>query len=542
MLCQCHPQKVCLLLPRAVVIRRTVFTMTMAILVLHSLPTCRGFGMPGRRAAANIGRDAAIRLWYTSTRDGTLLHDNNNDDAVEPKFVFDTSSTGTTTTNHPLGSPSTESHCSLEEAPRKWGNEDRIAQWENLTKVYPQDANAFYQFGMALAQHWCWMTESQHQHQQQQQQQQNQPVLASPSPSRCSTATTAMIKGLLQRAIVALESAVQLEREQVWQILWTNTTKRTRRSCSPRSSSSSSRTSANLVVALRTLAWYYHCIGRSNDCLRCIDEQQWWISRKMMFAVEEVNDTISSWHPSFEWIQTKGHHHHHHHETSLVQGIASSSPPKDVPLQMSHPLDDGTPKKSQGPRSRKIAIRTIGDRPLINATTISRIRQSVDEYLQLQQQQTKLSSSSSSSLPYEEGEEIHQAATTTTKAATRFTMQYSGNSDIHLSDLCFMDPSLIPWINEMLGTSIYPLVRVAFGGEQRNEDDGERGEDTILPEEIPPSFSSPLCVYDALIVRYNSTQATHGGRLNGASLPLVREYLEFQTFSWSFSSCSCWLA
>ena len=80
----------------------------------------------------------------------------------------------------------------------------------------------------------------------------------------------------------------------------------------------------------------------------------------------------------------------------------------------------------------------------------------------------------------------------------------TGNSEVHLDDLCAADPILKTRIDTVLNEKIYPLVRATIGQEADNH--------------IPPQGS--LCVYDSILVRYNGEKAKAAGRV-GASQPLV---------------------
>jgi hypothetical protein len=196
----------------------------------------------------------------------------------------------------------------------------------------------------------------------------------------------------------------------------------------------------NLIVALRNLGIYYLKVGRSGDCLGTIDEQQRFIARKMPFAVEDLeNAPDPSLVPKFEWIYGRA------------------------------------PGDTESHLRRHVAIRTFGDCPLLDADAIRSIRESLFRYR----------------------EEHHGPG------ASRFTMQYSGNSDYHVVNLCANDPQFKDLMDRLLTTAVYPLVRASFH------------EDGI--GEIP---ETPLCVYDAIVVRYDASQASKSGR-QGASLPLV---------------------
>ena len=93
------------------------------------------------------------------------------------------------------------------------------------------------------------------------------------------------------------------------------------------------------------------------------------------------------------------------------------------------------------------------------------------------------------------------------KQLSRYTMQYVGNSEVHLDDLCANDPTLKQRIDYILQKRVYPLVRNAFS------------EDTFDGAEAP---LGPLCVYDSIFVRYNGDEARLAGRV-GASQPLHQD-------------------
>ena len=82
-----------------------------------------------------------------------------------------------------------------------------------------------------------------------------------------------------------------------------------------------------------------------------------------------------------------------------------------------------------------------------------------------------------------------------------------GNSEVHLDDLCAVDPILKDRIDQILQEKVYPMVRSAFS------------EDTSDGEEPP---LGPLCVYDSIFVRYNGDVAKAAGRI-GASQPLHQD-------------------
>lgn len=77
---------------------------------------------------------------------------------------------------------------------------------------------------------------------------------------------------------------------------------------------------------------------------------------------------------------------------------------------------------------------------------------------------------------------------------SRFTYQRKGNYEVHLADLLKQeqeDSVAKREIHNALQERIYPLVRDAFG--------------TSLCEEDPSSLQ--FCVYDAIVIRYNATEA-----------------------------------
>lgn len=91
---------------------------------------------------------------------------------------------------------------------------------------------------------------------------------------------------------------------------------------------------------------------------------------------------------------------------------------------------------------------------------------------------------------------------------SRYTMQYEGNREVHLDDLCRNDPALKERMDKILKEKIYPLVREAFKDQGGN--DGH-----------PPPLGA-LSVYDSIFVRYNGDVARKAGRI-GASQPLHQD-------------------
>jgi hypothetical protein len=91
--------------------------------------------------------------------------------------------------------------------------------------------------------------------------------------------------------------------------------------------------------------------------------------------------------------------------------------------------------------------------------------------------------------------------------ASRFTYQRPGNYEAHLAELqtdlkIGVPPATPSLIANTLLSKIYPMVRRAFQLEDYS------------------GTAAPLCVYDALVIRYNATQAVSG---QGAGQPLHRD-------------------
>ena len=84
---------------------------------------------------------------------------------------------------------------------------------------------------------------------------------------------------------------------------------------------------------------------------------------------------------------------------------------------------------------------------------------------------------------------------------SRFTYQYPGNSEAHVSDLKNMNA--VTCINHALQEKIYPMIRDNFWNSNQARSNDE---------------NSILYVYDALIIRYNATASA-----SGAGQPLHRD-------------------
>eukprot|EP00804_Cyclotella_cryptica_P030863 CCRYP_018361-RA/>CCRYP_018361-RA protein AED:0.02 eAED:0.02 QI:248/-1/1/1/-1/1/1/932/791 len=128
---------------------------------------------------------------------------------------------------------------------------------------------------------------------------------------------------------------------------------------------------------------------------------------------------------------------------------------------------------------RKVAVKTVGERPVFDDNDIRLLVSAADR----------------------------RFAQANGKQLSRYTMQYVGNSEVHLDDLCANDPVLKERIDHILRNKVYPLIRAAFS------EDHENGAET-------PAGS--LCVYDSIFVRYNGDEAKFAG-LAGASQPLHQD-------------------
>lgn len=130
-----------------------------------------------------------------------------------------------------------------------------------------------------------------------------------------------------------------------------------------------------------------------------------------------------------------------------------------------------------------LAIRTIGTDPILNQTSIRVLRNAIQEWWE-----PSLDSAAIATGTLETAKQRRQS---------RFTYQRQGNYEAHVFD-DFSDPQITikvhSIVNECLQSRIYPLVRQVFA---RNDDD----DDEIVP----------FCVYDALFIRYNATEAQLGG-------------------------------
>ena len=89
--------------------------------------------------------------------------------------------------------------------------------------------------------------------------------------------------------------------------------------------------------------------------------------------------------------------------------------------------------------------------------------------------------------------------------SSRFTYQRKGNYEAHLVDLAYHNPSIVDIMNESLQKHIYPLVRSEF------------------QDKIIDLANHKLCIYDALVIRYNATEAMLELDGTGAGQPLHRD-------------------
>ena len=83
---------------------------------------------------------------------------------------------------------------------------------------------------------------------------------------------------------------------------------------------------------------------------------------------------------------------------------------------------------------RNVAMRTVGDVRVLEQEDIAALRAAADAH-------------------------FAQAAG---RRTSRYTMQYEGNSEVHLDDLC-ADPALRARMDRALRERVYPLARAAFG-------------------------------------------------------------------------------
>jgi len=193
----------------------------------------------------------------------------------------------------------------------------------------------------------------------------------------------------------------------------------------------------DLAIVLSALAETQCKLGDFEGALKTIDRWAECGSIRSALAFEDSTELQRIKVPSYEWIQTQ--------------------------------------VKNGAEISRNVAVRTVGDMPVLEPEDITLLRAAADKHFAL-------------------------AAGFQT---SRFTMQYEGNSEAHLDDLC-ADPYLKERMDQIMQEKIYPLVREAFRG-----------------EEDEPQLGS-LCVYDSIFVRYNGDIAKAAGRL-GASQPLHQD-------------------
>ena len=138
-----------------------------------------------------------------------------------------------------------------------------------------------------------------------------------------------------------------------------------------------------------------------------------------------------------------------------------------------------------------LAIQSKKEQPLFNATTIETIRQAASAYWK---NSTK-----------------HQTS--------RFTFQRPGNYEAHVSDLG--NPAVNAAINDALVRIIYPLIRQVFwNGDENTTAAAANNNDNDESLRVPYKNNDfCLCVYDALLIRYNATEAAdHATKTNSTLL------------------------
>ena len=152
------------------------------------------------------------------------------------------------------------------------------------------------------------------------------------------------------------------------------------------------------------------------------------------------------------------------------------------------------------PSKRPLAIRTT-NQPLLDETSISIIREAAQTWWSEDQAEDDTAQSASD--------------LTSKSTKSRFTYQRTGNYEAHLVDLAdHVDGRIRTIAMDALRQKIYPLVRDAFRFQISDLDDFD------------------LCVYDSLVIRYNSTEAMMAdqedtdsplNRFLGAGQPLHRD-------------------
>mmetsp|Transcript_1389 Transcript_1389/g.3837 ORF Transcript_1389/g.3837 Transcript_1389/m.3837 type:complete len:496 (-) Transcript_1389:1061-2548(-) len=205
-------------------------------------------------------------------------------------------------------------------------------------------------------------------------------------------------------------------------------------------------------------------VGDEKGVLWTIDQECLLSSSKMPFAVEDERNgedgmqQVDNYNLSeYEWIM-------------------------GVPSSIDAPYNDG---------SRHVALRTIGDNAILGRNIVSAIRKAANEHW----------------------------AKNRGESSSRFTMQFQGNSEVHLADLVANSP---PWLKEYIDDAlqrkVYPLIRKAFA-----EDGMEMPEGT-------------LCVYDSLVVQYDGDAARQHGVI-GAMQPLVGSIKALVCTIWTLHKC-----
>lgn len=149
--------------------------------------------------------------------------------------------------------------------------------------------------------------------------------------------------------------------------------------------------------------------------------------------------------------------------------------------------------RNTGDKSNDLPLAIRSKESLLDMTSVSIIREAAEEWWNLKSVQRRSSSDD------------------TTKS--RFTYQRAGNYEAHLVDLAeHVDKRIRTVVMENLNQKMYPMVRQAF------------------QSQIPDFNEFELCVYDSLVIRYNSTEAilenevdTIKQKFLGAGQPLHRD-------------------
>jgi hypothetical protein len=156
-------------------------------------------------------------------------------------------------------------------------------------------------------------------------------------------------------------------------------------------------------------------------------------------------------------------------EESSISMRNAAAAPKIIPYEWIYANEDGEDHFNEDPSVIPLAIRTIDlDQPILDQESISIIRGAAENMW----------------------EAIRANPQSISTSSSRFTYQRKGNYEAHLVDLADnVDGRIRNIIMDALGQKIYPLVRDAFR--------------PLISELDDLNF----CVYDSLVIRYNSTEA-----------------------------------